>query len=118
MSGASIERRALEWFASDDTGMSSETIAKHMLGLECDGWHSYPHDPADLGRCLRLLERIPEWKGRMPEMGEHSAVWARLVARWQEMRDAMEREVGIDWRKAKKAPLTYALMKEIRGSDA
>ena len=23
---------------------------------------SYPYDPADFGRCYRLLELIPEWK--------------------------------------------------------
>ena len=28
-----IERRALAWFASHDTGISSMTIARHMLGL-------------------------------------------------------------------------------------
>ena len=33
------------------------------------GW-SYPSDPADLGRCLRLLREIPEWAPRMPEMAK------------------------------------------------
>lgn len=117
MGEVSIERRALEWFAGDDTGVSSKTLACHMLGIKPKGmWSSYPFDPADLGRCLRLLELIPEWKPRVAEMAAVSEVWARMAERWQEMHDAMAFEVGIDWSKGREAPRTYDLMKEIRGA--
>lgn len=105
-------RRVIHWFASKDTGMSSEAIASHMAIGECDG--SYPHDPADLGRCLRLLKLFPEWEARIGEMSAYGKVWAAYAARWQDMKTAMEDEVGIDWSKARKAPKTYDLMKNIQ----
>ena len=87
-----------------------------MLGGKVKNW-SYPHDPADLGRCLRLLEAVPEWRSRLGEMAECSTVWARLVARWEEMEVAMRDEVGIGWEKGYEAPKTYALMRVIQSGQ-
>ena len=106
----SIARRALLWLAGRDTGMSSEAICYHMLGMKSDG--SFPLDPSDLGRCLRLLELFPEWKPRMGEMARYSAQWAALVERWDELAEMMADEVGIDWSKGERAPRTYAAMKD------
>lgn len=103
-------RRALMWLASGDSGMSSEAICYHMLGMKSDG--RFPLDPSDLGRCLRLLELFPEWKPRMGEMARYSAQWAALVERWDELAEMMADEVGIDWSKGKRAPRTYAAMKD------
>lgn len=106
----SIERRALLWLAGGDSGMSSKAICYHMLGMKSDG--SFPLDPSDLGRCLRLLELFPEWKPRMGEMARYSAQWAALVERWDELAEMMADEVGIDWSKGERAPRTYAAMKD------
>lgn len=108
----SIARRALLWLAGGDSGMSSEAICYHMLGMKSDG--SFPLDPSDLGRCLRLLELFPEWKPRMGEMARYSAQWAALVERWDELAEMMADEVGIGWPKGngKRAPRTYAAMKD------
>lgn len=111
----SVDKRVFEWLASGDTGLSSEAI---MLWLSArvkdETWGSHtPSDPSDLGRCLRLLERIPEWKERMPEMAEAGGLWPGYVARWDEMAALMEEEVGIDCSKGKSAPRTYALMKQV-----
>lgn len=106
----SIARRALLWLAGGDSGMSSEAICYHMLGMKSDG--RFPLDPSDLGRCLRLLELFPEWKPRMGEMARYSAQWAALVERWDELAEMMADEVGIDWSKGKRAPRTYAAMKD------
>lgn len=100
-----------KWAAGWDTGLSSEAIAWHMISGWCGG--SYPHDPADLGRCLRLLERFPEWKQRMPEMARYGKVWAALVQHWGELHKAMDDEVGIDWSKGREAIKTYRLMEKI-----
>lgn len=105
-----IEHRALEWMMSDDTGSSSEAISAHMLGLETE-YASYPSDPAELGRCLRLLELIPEWKPRIKEMAIYGPGWAGQVEVWEDLYKTMEKEVGIDWSKGKKAPETYKAMK-------
>lgn len=112
--GRDTTRIAMDWLLnSRDTGQSSEAIVRHMLGF--GGRAHYPLDPSDLGRCLRLLRLIPEWKPRMHEMAAHGAIWAALSARWAELEDSMEREVGIDWDKGVSvAPRTYALLQRIR----
>lgn len=71
-------------------------------------------DSSDLGRCLRLLELFPEWKPRVGEMARYSAQWAALVERWDELAEMMADEVGIGWSKGKgkRAPRTYAAMKD------
>lgn len=104
--------RALNWVSGNDTGLSSETIWRVMMGREV-GRVSYPHDPDDFGRCARLLRLIPEWRPRLKLMAGASVVWAALVDRWDEIADAMEAEVGIDWSKGRSAPKTYELMKSI-----
>ncbi len=105
----SIDKRALAWVMSDDTGSSSKAICAYMTGSGSKQW-SYPHDPADLGRCLRLLHQIPEWKPRISEMAEHGPGWAGLIACWDDLAATMEDEVGIDWSKGRSAPDTYRLM--------
>ena len=104
-------RRAFLWMAGNDCGLSSKAIAGHMVYGVCDG--SFPLDPSDAGRCFRLLELFPEWQGRITEMGKYGLYWKRLAARWDEVRDTMEEEVGIHWEKSGHARKTYALMEEI-----
>lgn len=111
-----VPRAALEWVTGDDTGASSKAIWTHMVCGNAGGsvWGaSYPLDPADLGRCLRLLQRVPEWNARMHEMASYSPEWRALVAAWPNLAAEMDREVGIDWRKGRTAPQTYASMKTI-----
>jgi len=111
-------RELAAWFASDDTGMSSEGMACHMSGTPLrDAWCA-PSDPADLGRCLRLLERFPEWKQRVSEMAAYGGEWAALVPHWDEVSKLMADEVGIDWSKGRSAPITYAAMKTYLATGA
>lgn len=110
-----IDPRIADWLASGDTGVSSKAI---MLWLsaqaKCKTWGAEtPADPGDLGRCLRLLERIPEWKPRMAEMAEAGGLWPTYAARWEDMAGMMRDEVGIDWSKGKQAPRTFALMQRV-----
>lgn len=105
--------RANAWIVGSDSGMSSKAIWAHMMGVKPrDGW-CHPHDPADFGRCARLLELMPEWRDRLPEMVELSQEWRALVARWDEIHASMDREVGVDWSKGRSAPITYGLMRDI-----
>lgn len=105
--------RLIGWFASDDTGMSSKQIAAWLAAGVRMPCRDHPYDPSDLGRCLRLLEIIPEWKPRIGEMASVSPAWAALVARWDELAQCMADEVGIDCSKGRRAPETYALMRSI-----
>lgn len=102
------------WLNSRDTGLSSEAIF-HFMTLAVPPEH-HPHDPADLGRCLRLLERFPEWKPRMPELAAHDPFWAALLDCWGEIVSSFTQEAGgsipekyASWR----APKTYELMRHI-----
>ena len=83
----SENRRALEWLLSDDTGWSSMTIAAVMLNLPTESLKrkSIPYDSGDLGRCLRLLEKIPEWNARLDEVGVIPR-WEPLIDRWSELK--------------------------------
>lgn len=83
MAGGKQTDRANSWIAGRDTGASSKAIWAVMMGQKGDG--SYPSDGDDLGRCLRLLEFIPEWKPRINEMAPVNQYWAALVANWDEL---------------------------------
>lgn len=100
--------RFSRWLVAGDTGLSSESIAMHMLGWACRG--RYPVDPSDLGRCLRLLEKFPEWQDRIGEMAAYGPEWAEIARRWPELSALMAGEVGIRWEKGRSAPITYATM--------
>lgn len=68
-----IQNRALAWSLGGDTGVSSETMCAFFTGVPMRQWSSAPHDAADRGRCIRLLERIPEWIPRLDELKELDA---------------------------------------------
>jgi hypothetical protein len=102
----------MAWLFGQDVGSSSKAIWRHMVNVpEPAGWEmdAYPLDPDDLGRCVRLLDRFPEWRDRMPEMAEgHGPVWAALVPAWDEI-VALYREEA----PSHNAPKCYARMKAI-----
>lgn len=114
-----VPQAAIDWIASRDTGLSSEAIWAHMAGsrmLESNGYgYSYPLDPSDLGRCLRLLAKVPEWALRIPEMAARGPEWGALVEHWDELAKLLAEEIGEGWQPGlgKSAPRTYARMGEI-----
>jgi len=74
--GKPVDQRAIYWALSDDTGISSKAIAKHMTGnsdLSGSFGMMPPSDASDRGRCIRLLELIPEWITRLPEMVKYDS---------------------------------------------
>lgn len=75
-------------------GLSAYAIRK--------GGTDYPHDPADLCRCLKVSPEAPEhMRSRSPE-------WAALVDHWEELAELLREEHPSGW-----APKTYARMKEL-----
>ena len=54
------------------------------------GQRSTPRDSADLGRCLRLLEVMPEWRGRLNVVAEAypETAWPEIIAAWEELEHA------------------------------
>ena len=107
----------IEWMANGEVGSSSEAMAFWLAfgKMPRNDWHSYPHDPDDFDRCLKLLQRAPALRERLHMMRGVSAVWAAIVDHWNEIETSQLDEIGIDWCKAKKAPRTYAIMKKVIG---
>lgn len=114
----SIAERGEAWLLNGRVGLSSKAIYCHMTGHTDNEKWNYPRDPDDLNRCLLLLELIPEWRSRMPEMAAHGKQWTGLVADWPALAGCFIREVGLDWCHGKRAPETYALMKKVMGEQA
>lgn len=114
----SIIERGEAWLLDGQVGMSSKSIYCHMTGREPEDGYSYPCDPDDLNRCLLLLELIPEWRSRMPEMAAHGKKWAGLVSDWPTLAGCFIREVGLNWCNGKRATETYALMKKVMGEES
>ena len=100
------------WACSDRVGMSSVFMARRLsahAGLRFPGHRikdepAHPYDPDDFGRCLGLLEAVPELREHVPKMAEYGKVWAAYVEHW----DALETLFG------ENAPKLYARMKELQ----
>jgi hypothetical protein len=73
--------------------------------------HEYdvPHDPADFGRCYRLLKVMPSWRARLPEVAARFPEWRGFVDAWDELTALYEEALP-----AGPAPKLYARMQELR----
>ena len=73
------------WLASDETGLSSKYLA-HVLAPNKAPYAplNIPHDPADFGRCVRLLDAAPELRAELPRLLEpqHGKPWNAIAAEW------------------------------------
>jgi hypothetical protein len=104
----------VRWLAGEDTGSSSKAMAFWLAFGVKRRWPDHPHDPSDLGRCIRLLDAAPYLRKRLPEMAELSPVWAEIVNDWSELERLWrhEAECGeMDMWGRREAPLTYVRLK-------
>lgn len=103
------------WRIGRDTGVSSETIWHTMTGAPAAGFHSSspPLDPADFGRCHRLLALFPEWRSRLAEVAEAHCGWGPMVREWSEMERLYVRDLPTD-----RCDELYALMRKLLGEAA
>ena len=62
------DHKLFEWLLSDDTGVSSKTLCRHMLGIKQIDFSGAPSDKWDRGRCVRLLKIMPQWIDRLDEI--------------------------------------------------
>lgn len=104
---ATAEGQAMAWLHNGDTGISSETIWSVMTGRQVKRT-GVPQDPADFGRCYRLLKVMPSWRSRMSEVATAYPGWAPLVAVWDELTALYEEEMHLP-----QAPKLYARMKDL-----
>lgn len=104
-----IEKRVIAWLLSEDTGASSMTICAHMVGEPHDC--AWPSDAGDLGRCLRLLDLIPEWKPRIKEMATHGPGWAGLCEAWDDIVELYHKDRSTPAAERPRSRETYKAMK-------
>lgn len=75
-----IVKRALTWLMGSDTGISSKALCAHMLGVDIAAIDKRPpSDASDRGRCIRLLNLIPEWVPRLDELENLPDTWDSVV---------------------------------------
>lgn len=121
---AGLPEDVTAWLQTGERGTSSETIVEVMEGLPpgtITGRNSrhqgsnYPSDPADLRRCLLLLQAVPRYRPRLHELAMLSAPWTALIVHWAELEALIQEEIpGVISAGAHgKAPLTFRLMSEL-----
>ncbi len=83
-----------KWIGGDDKGSSSLFIASVLAPPEVEvprraerlRGKDRPLDSSDFGRCQRLLQVMPEWRGQLGRVGEAGGpAWHLLVMHWDEL---------------------------------
>ena len=103
----------MAWRRGGDTGLSSLTIWCVLMGYPTSvvmgrRSGSVPYDPADFGRCLRLIRRIPSWRRRLPEVATAFPIWAPFVREWDRMAALYDEEEP-----SGRAPRLYDFMQDL-----
>ena len=106
-----MKEKLLKWYATGEKGLSSENMAATVLGLPSRLYH--PCDPADLNRCIKLVDAVPEIKTKFPEIAKLSPQWKEVINNWEKLREMFISEVGFDWQNHKSAGKTYEFMKQL-----
>jgi hypothetical protein len=107
----------LSWIVGEDTGISSRTIWAVMMGVRPER-ANVPIDPADFGRCYRLLKVAPEWRERLGEVAEAYPIWGPMVAAWDELEVMYEAAVATGKNVSPESRRMYDRMRELRASGA
>ncbi|OOF86732.1 hypothetical protein BKG93_02405 [Rodentibacter ratti] len=109
-----MQKEIIQWLADDEgVGLSSKCMAFVIgFGVVPRG-KNYPHDPSDLARCIKLLERIPEMNNHLYKMKQVSPIWENLVEHWAELEQLFNEEKG-----SIRCTKTYQLMKHLTKDDA
>ena len=107
-----VRDKIITWLFDGDVGCSSKAMAGAMIGVGDE--MMTPSDPADLNRCLMLLEAVPEIRENMDKVAAISDQWKALVVHWEEIEKCFLDEVGFNWSKGGLATQTYELMASFR----
>lgn len=103
-----VNAKIREWLNGTDVGQSSKSLAYEAADLPGDR-SNYPHDPSDLGRCLRLIARVPEVRAAVEALAEKSPYWKALAPEWDNLKALYISEMD-DPRGGRK---TYAAMRAL-----
>lgn len=108
--------RALDWLLNARTGTAARAMLACLLGIDLKNPYErteHPRDPSDFRLCLDLLDRFPDWRARLGELGRLSEEWARLVRHWEEIETVCRAEIQAGGETSRRAPRTYVRMKEL-----
>lgn len=87
----SVNENARRWCRQGAVGASSLAMYHHFIGnsFEQEVPPHYPHDADDFGRCMKLIDAVPQWRERIPELADLSRRWGAIAENW----DAIERRL-------------------------
>ncbi len=106
-----VDKKYVQWLLSDDTGVSSETMLCAHIGVKRRR-NDAPYDPADFGRCYRLLKKFPEIRDSFSKIGRRVKAFKGILKEWDRLVVIYER----DLESGKSAEL-YAEIKRLRRGD-
>jgi hypothetical protein len=101
----------LRWFAYGEVGLSSKTMALVACGAGLPEHWCYPLDPADLRRCMLLVDEIPGIRAAFPRIATISPEWAKIIEHWDDLVANLRAEMAVP--EASSAPRTYAKMRTL-----
>lgn len=87
----SLNKSGVRGYYSGGPGASASSIYATLRGAgrieDPAGFcsNNHPNDSDDFGRCVELLNLVPEWRDRMGEMRSVSLQWSRLSTKWSEL---------------------------------
>lgn len=108
-----LAMKVLEWQSKGGVGVSSATMASIALGMKKSFYHSHfgaPSDPADLMRCMKLVDEIPEIRSHFKVIGDRVPAFKPILDHWDELIATLKAEIS---RPDRRAPKTYVRMKEL-----
>lgn len=79
----------IAWLLSSGTGESAKAIVRRLTGAPTRHY-AHPSDGGDFGRCEAMLDAVPAFRARLPEMADASPYWAALVPHWEDIRKASD----------------------------
>jgi hypothetical protein len=103
------------WLLNGNVGISSKTMAAIALGAtDMSGWKvDAPHDPADFGRCYKLVQAVPEIRAHFPRIAKKVKPFAGIIREWDELARIYERD-----KPKGESPELYNRIRELRGDKA
>lgn len=103
--------RIIHWFVSGDTGVSSESmVAVAVQAQSLTERLDAPHDPADFGRCYRLVQAVPEIREHFSDIGATIPSFKGILDRWDDLVAIYERDLPMG-----KSTELHQRIKELRG---
>lgn len=83
-----VKKEWLEWLASGDTGISSETMFSAITGVPVQR-NDVPHDIGDFGRCHRML-KATNLRDQIGKVVEKFPSWTPYIDCWIELENLYE----------------------------